>query len=73
MEKQNNNIPTGLYWQGKKTEVERIFLPSYCFHFQALLSTKNDLDCETVLFGYEGAKRFPLLVPQYPAMLLPSE
>jgi DNA modification methylase len=22
-----NEIPTGLYWQGKKTEVERIFLP----------------------------------------------
>jgi len=22
-----NNIPTGLYWQGKKTEVERISLP----------------------------------------------
>ena len=27
MEKENNNIPTGLYWQGKRTEVERIFLP----------------------------------------------
>ena len=23
----NNNIPTGLYWQGKKTEIERITLP----------------------------------------------
>jgi DNA modification methylase len=23
----NNNIPTGLYWQGKRTEVERISLP----------------------------------------------
>jgi site-specific DNA-methyltransferase (adenine-specific)/adenine-specific DNA-methyltransferase len=22
-----NNLPTGLYWQGKRTEVERIFLP----------------------------------------------
>jgi adenine-specific DNA-methyltransferase len=27
MEKENNNIPTGLYWQGKRTEVERIALP----------------------------------------------
>jgi adenine specific DNA methylase Mod len=25
--KENNNIPTGLYWQGKRTEVERISLP----------------------------------------------
>jgi adenine specific DNA methylase Mod len=27
MEKDNNSIPTGLYWQGKRTEVERISLP----------------------------------------------
>jgi DNA modification methylase len=27
MPKENNNIPTGLYWQGKRTEVERISLP----------------------------------------------
>jgi adenine specific DNA methylase Mod len=27
MAKENNNIPTGLYWQGKRTEVERISLP----------------------------------------------
>jgi 16S rRNA G966 N2-methylase RsmD len=27
MPKKNNNIPTGLYWQGKRTEVERISLP----------------------------------------------
>jgi hypothetical protein len=27
LEKENNNIPTGLYWQGKRTEVERISLP----------------------------------------------
>jgi site-specific DNA-methyltransferase (adenine-specific)/adenine-specific DNA-methyltransferase len=27
MTKENDNIPTGLYWQGKRTEVERISLP----------------------------------------------
>jgi hypothetical protein len=27
MPKESNNIPTGLYWQGKRTEVERISLP----------------------------------------------
>jgi hypothetical protein len=27
MPKENNNIPTSLYWQGKRTEVERISLP----------------------------------------------
>jgi len=27
MPKENNNILTGLYWQGKRTEVERISLP----------------------------------------------
>lgn len=27
MAKENNNFPTGLYWQGKRTEVERISLP----------------------------------------------
>ncbi|MEK6589452.1 MAG: hypothetical protein AABZ11_02125 [Nitrospinota bacterium] len=27
MPKENYNIPTGLYWQGKSTEVERISLP----------------------------------------------
>ncbi len=27
MQKDNNNIPTGFYWQGKRTEVERISLP----------------------------------------------
>jgi hypothetical protein len=24
---ESQNIPTGFYWQGKKTEVERIVLP----------------------------------------------
>lgn len=27
MPKENNKVPTGLYWQDKKTEVERISLP----------------------------------------------
>jgi adenine specific DNA methylase Mod len=27
MTNENNNIPTGLYWQGKRTEVEKISLP----------------------------------------------
>jgi hypothetical protein len=29
MAKEKNNIPTGLYWQGKKTEVERVSLQRF--------------------------------------------
>ena len=39
MEKENNNIPTGLYWQGKRTEVERLSF------------TLSDLELLAVLLG----------------------
>ncbi|MEW6416789.1 MAG: hypothetical protein AB1480_01550 [Nitrospirota bacterium] len=56
MTKENNNIPTGLYWQGKRTEVERISLPFQTIETINESRATREKEKDTLLKGMKEKK-----------------
>ena len=56
MAKENNNIPTGLYWQGKRTEVERISLPFQTIETINESRATREKEKDTLLRGLKEKK-----------------
>jgi len=57
--KENNNIPTGLYWQGKRTEVERISLPFQTIETINESRATREKEKDTLLRGLKE-KKYPV-------------
>jgi adenine-specific DNA-methyltransferase len=56
MAKESNNIPTGLYWQGKRTEVERISLPFQTIETINESRATREKEKDTLLKGMKEKK-----------------